>query len=101
MVTNGCKRPTISDEWRTDARLLLDRDGRELDKALALIDWCQADSFWRSNIQSMPTFRAKYDGLRLKALAAWEAERKPAPARANGHKPYQNSDDPNYYVDED
>lgn len=67
MVDNGSKPPAITAKWRTEARLLLDRDGRELDKALRLIDWALADSFWKSNIASMPTFRKQYDRLRLKA----------------------------------
>ena len=67
IIDNGSKPPTITDAWRRDARLLLDKDGRELDKALRLIDWCQDDSFWRANIQSMSTFRRQYDTLRLKA----------------------------------
>lgn len=67
IVENGAKA-TITTKWRTEARLLLDRDGRDLDKALNLVDWCQADPFWKSNVLSMRTFRAKYDQLRLKAL---------------------------------
>lgn len=67
MIDNGSKPPRITDTWRREARLLLDRDGRDLDKALRLIDWCQEDSFWRANIQSMQTFRRQYDALRLKA----------------------------------
>ena len=38
-----------------------------------LIRWCQADPFWRRNVLSMPTFRAKYDQLRLKAEGAERA----------------------------
>jgi hypothetical protein len=72
---NGSKRPTITKAWRDEARRLLDIDARPLDKALALIDWCQNDTFWRSNVQSMPKFRKQYDQLRLKALAEWEADR--------------------------
>lgn len=67
MIDNGSKPPRITDAWRREARLLLDRDGRDLDKALRLIDWCQQDSFWRANIHSMATFRRQYDALRLKA----------------------------------
>jgi hypothetical protein len=69
MIGNGCKPPTITDGWRKAARLLLDKDGRELDKALNLLDWVAKDDFWRTNIMSMPTFRTRYDQLRLKALA--------------------------------
>lgn len=63
---NGSKAE-ITTPWRNAARLMLDRDGRDFDKAMRLIDWCQDDPFWNSNILSMPTFRAKYDQLRLRA----------------------------------
>lgn len=72
MIANGDKPPTITKRWRDEARRLLDIDERPLDKALALIDWATADAFWRANIRSMPTFRDKYDQLRLKALNEWE-----------------------------
>ncbi|OMC00334.1 hypothetical protein A5733_04280 [Mycobacterium sp. NS-7484] len=68
IVDNGSRRPTITERWRREARLLLDRDSRDLTKALNLIDWCQQDPFWRKNILSMPKFREKYDQLRLAAL---------------------------------
>lgn len=97
MVDNGCLRPTITRGWRDAARLLLDKDGREQGKALALIDWCQADEFWKSNIQSMPKFRTQYDKLRLRALADWEG--KQDKLRTNGHQPYRNPD-PSAYLEE-
>ena len=64
---NGSKRPTINKQWRDATRLLIDKDGREYDKAERLLRWCQADEFWRANILSMPKFRDKYDQLRLAA----------------------------------
>ena len=70
IVANGSKQPTIGKGWIDAARLLLDRDARDLDEAHRLIDWCQDDSFWRTNVLSMPKFREKYDALRLRAGAA-------------------------------
>ncbi len=64
---NGSKRPNIGKGWLDAARLMLDADGRDLEKAARLIRWCQDDEFWRSNILSMPKFREKYDQLRLAA----------------------------------
>jgi hypothetical protein len=72
IAQNGSKRRPVTAKWLDAARLLLDRDGRDYAKAKALIEWCQADKFWRSNILSMPTFREKYDQLRLQALRDWE-----------------------------
>lgn len=70
MVGNGCKPPTISTRWLTDARLLLTADGREFDHAVAVLEWSQADTFWRKNVLSMPKFRERYDQLRLAAEEA-------------------------------
>lgn len=63
---NGSKA-AVGKEWNRQARLLLDRDERDPAEAHRLIDWCQDDSFWQSNILSMPKFRMKYDALRLRA----------------------------------
>jgi hypothetical protein len=65
--SNGSKRPTIASSWRREARLLLDKDDRTEDEIHTLIDWCQDDSFWRSNILSLPKLREKFDQLSLKS----------------------------------
>lgn len=78
MIQNGCKPPTITKAWQDAARLLLDRDGRELDKAMQVLDWTMKDEFWMANVQSMGTFRKQYDKLRLKAVYAWQQERRAA-----------------------
>lgn len=62
---NGSRRPEIGKGWLDAARLMLDTDKRPVAEALTLIQWSQADPFWRANILSMPKFRAKYDTLRL------------------------------------
>jgi hypothetical protein len=96
IVANGSKRPTITDEWRRQARLLLDEERRpplSVDKVINLIDWALNDTFWRANIQSMPKFRAKYDQLRLKALEEHERGR----SSLRQHRPYTNPTDPDAY----
>lgn len=62
-------RPNITEEWRRSARLLLDNDGRTVEQVRKAIDWCQQDTFWHSNILSMPTLRKQYEQLRAKAKA--------------------------------
>lgn len=84
---NGSKRPTITKAWRTEARLLIDKDGRTVEQILRCIDWCQDDGFWRSNILSLPKLREKYDQLRL------AAQRAPA----SGHRSYRNPEDASAY----
>jgi hypothetical protein len=61
---NGVKY-SVTKKWLDDARLLVDRDGRNPHEARDLIRWACRDSFWRANILSMPTFRKQYDKLRL------------------------------------
>ena len=78
IAADGSKPPTITNEWRRQARLLLDEDRTPrltVDKVIALINWCQDSAFWRANIRSMPKFREKYDTLRLQALAEYERTR--------------------------
>lgn len=63
---NGVKA-AITKAWRDDARRLLDRDGRDLDQALWLIDWTADHEFWSANIHGIPKFRKQYDRLRMQA----------------------------------
>jgi hypothetical protein len=66
VVANGAKA-AVTAKWRADARLMLDRDGRDFQQAKRLIDWATSHDFWASNILSMPKFRAQYDKLLLQA----------------------------------
>lgn len=67
LVKNGFKIPAGFEDWRRQARLLLDRDKRELDQALRLIVWATDHHFWMGNIRSMGKFRAQYDALLAQA----------------------------------
>lgn len=62
-------RHSITKGWRDAARLMLDRDGRNVDDVLRAIDWAHKHPFWHRQILSMPTLREKYDRLRLDAAA--------------------------------
>lgn len=63
LLENEFKLPTSFQEWRRHARLLLDRDRRDLNQTLRLIDWATGHHFWMANIRSMGKFRAQYDTL--------------------------------------
>lgn len=82
IAANTDRPPNITQAWRRDARLLLDRDGIAFDEAMRVLDWCQRDPFWQSNILSMPKFRKQFAQLQIKSrqpqgggrpntLAAW------------------------------
>lgn len=75
IAENGSPRPAVSKAWMDAARLMLDKDHRELDKASNLIRWSQEHSFWRSAVMSMPKFREKYDQMRLQALRDFEKDK--------------------------
>lgn len=65
----GSKRPTITARWRTEARLMLDRDGRTEEQVHACIRWLFTSThpdalFWRPNVRAIPKLRAEYDRLR-------------------------------------
>jgi len=64
---NGSKLPTVTESWIKEIRLMIERDGRTVEQIRYIIDWCQDDSFWRSNILSPSKLRAKFDQLRLNA----------------------------------
>jgi len=64
---NGSKRPKVTREWLDECRRLIDLDHRPPDEIAKAIRWAQHDQFWRANILSMPTLRARYDRLRLEA----------------------------------
>jgi len=83
IAANGSLKPTIGKTWTDSARRMIDLDGREPEKAANLIRWSQANTFWRKNILSMPTFREKYDQLRLAALEDWD-KNKSAPITPDG-----------------
>jgi hypothetical protein len=80
---NGSLRPSVGKAWTDSARRMIDKDKREPDKAANLIRWSQGNTFWRKNILSMPTFREKYDQLRLAALEEWD-KNKSAPVTPDG-----------------
>lgn len=65
----GSKKPRITDRWRTDIRLLLDKDGVTPEQAIAAIDWAHSNDFWQAHILSPVKLRQKYDTLRRQASA--------------------------------
>lgn len=73
----GVTRAAITEKWRDEARLLLDRDGRPLDQALRLVDWTTKHDFWSGNVHSMPTFRKQYEKLLIQARNEQRARQPP------------------------
>lgn len=59
--------PSRQNDWINQCRLLREADGRTPEQIEAVIRFCQTDSFWKSNILSMPKLREKWDTLWMKA----------------------------------
>lgn len=53
--------------WLTDMRLLLAERKGDWQEVARIIDWCQADGFWRSNVLSPAKLRKQFTALVLKA----------------------------------
>jgi hypothetical protein len=60
----------LTTAWQTDARLLLDVDGRTLPQVLAVIEWCQADDFNRRIVRSVGALRKRFGELADRAGVA-------------------------------
>jgi hypothetical protein len=67
--------PKITDQWRQQARLLLDKDERRHDQAMRLITWALDNDFWSTNIASMGKFRQQYPKLLAAARREHAAQR--------------------------
>mgnify|MGYP000019933632 FL=1 len=52
--------------WAKDFDLMIRRDKIDADDIAEVIEWCQKDSFWRSNILSGKKLREKYQQLRMR-----------------------------------
>lgn len=66
----GGKRPTVTDAWRTQARLLLDADGRTEEQVLWMVRWIATDPFWSRNVLAVPTLRKQFPQLFAKSRPA-------------------------------
>lgn len=60
------KEPSSFDSWANIVRLMRERDNRTLQEIKDVIDWCQNDSFWKSNILSTAKLRQQFDQLYMK-----------------------------------
>ncbi|MDT3497176.1 hypothetical protein NLU03_23000 [Bacillus toyonensis] len=60
------KEPSSFDSWANEVRLMRERDKRDLQEVKDVIDWCQNDSFWKSNILSVGKLRKQFDQLYMK-----------------------------------
>ena len=71
MLVNNPKAriPETTEAWEKAADLMLTRDGRTVQEVENVLDFSQADGFWKCNILSMTKLREKFDQLYLKMEA--------------------------------
>ncbi|WP_394267854.1 hypothetical protein [Limosilactobacillus vaginalis] len=60
-------------KWADSIRLMIERDKRTPQQIQNMIDWCQADDFWKQNILSTAKLRKQYDTMAPKANAQWQS----------------------------
>jgi len=60
----GAKPPNL-DTWAEEIGRLHRLDGRSYEEIEAIIEWCQRDPFWRSNILSASKLRKQFPTLRM------------------------------------
>jgi len=56
------KKPNLQ-AWSNDVRLMMERDKRNEEQIIYVIDWCQNDEFWKSNVLSISKLRERFDQL--------------------------------------
>lgn len=61
----GHKKPNLQ-TWAKDIDLMIRLDKRTAEDIRRVIEWCQTDSFWQSNILSTAKLRKQFDQLWLK-----------------------------------
>lgn len=59
------KEPNL-DSWANTFRLMRENDGRAPPDIRSLFEWCNRDSFWKTNVLSPDKLREKWDDLQLK-----------------------------------
>jgi len=53
--------------WANDIRLAHTQDGHDYSKLDGMVEWCQHDDFWKSNILSGSKLRHQFDQMKAQA----------------------------------
>ena len=60
------KQPNYQN-WTDDIRKLVELDGKAVEKVRKMIDWCQGDNFWKTNILSAQKLRDHFEKMEKQA----------------------------------
>jgi len=63
IVANGGRKPNITKTWLGDMDKLIRLDHATPQQIETIIDWCQQDTFWHTNILSPKKLRKQWDTL--------------------------------------
>ncbi|WP_203627563.1 replication protein [Lacticaseibacillus mingshuiensis] len=78
------RKPNLQ-AWANDIRKMHEIDKRPFDKIHRMIDWCQSDTFWQTNILSAAKLREKYDTMKAQANRPYASERSYKAVRREAH----------------
>lgn len=70
------RKPNLQ-AWADDVRKMHELDHRPFEKIHKMIDWCQIDTFWQTNILSASKLRSKYDTMAAQANRKFAANKQP------------------------
>lgn len=70
------RKPDLQ-SWADDIRKMNQLDHRPFEKIHNMIDWCQIDTFWQTNILSAAKLRSKYDTMAAQANRPYTSRRAP------------------------
>ncbi|MFK5278042.1 replication protein [Lacticaseibacillus paracasei] len=69
------RKPNLQ-SWANDVRKMHELDHRPFEKIHKMIDWCQLDTFWQTNILSASKLRSKYDTMAAQANRKFSSGRR-------------------------
>ena len=61
--------------WADEMRKMVELDSRTIDQVRGMIEWSQADDFWKINILSAKKLREKYDQMKVAANASYKKKK--------------------------
>ena len=73
------KVPNSLDQWANTIRLMIEQDGRSPGMITEVIDWCQKDPFWQSNVLSADALRKQFDRLEAQMTKSNKPRRSDTP----------------------
>jgi predicted phage replisome organizer len=86
----NAKEPDFQ-KWAKHIDFMIRIDKRKVEDIEKVIDWCQEDSFWYSNILSTAKLRKQFDALILKSSEKKKAVSKNTPSQSTNYTQRDNS----------